>query len=89
MATGWSTEYLDDLEAEKILWLQLRWQYNEMRFSGMGIGSPGSGKKTNEKKDHWKSGTRTNANGTQTQRINVADMWNQGVANKINEAGSR
>lgn len=85
LATGWHCDYLDDLPAERVLTLHLRWQYNQMRFSGMSFGVGGGvSDRASQREDHWKSQTLEETPGRIKKRINVEDLWNPRVAQMIN-----
>lgn len=88
LATGWSCEAMDDLEAERLLILHLRWQYNQMRYSGMlslGKSTPIARTPADSvRAEHWRSQTKESADGRITKRINIEDLWNPAALGMVN-----
>ncbi len=91
LATGWERDYILDMEAEYLICLHLRWQVNQVRYSGFmgaasGTASASEGASPRASDDRFKSKTWTEGNKT-TMRININDLFESDVAARVNQAG--
>lgn len=90
LQTGWTTKQLNECEAERLLTLHLRWQYNQLRYSGFMPRKKGrSAVQVDRRTKEWQSQTINHADGRVTRRINLEDLWNPQVAQMINNAGGQ